>query len=81
MATSGAPAARYDEWADWYEAYVRRERRFGTWNPHGVRARVGAAHLPVGDLLNALTAAGLSIERVAELGRPVPDILAVRCGR
>ena len=61
--------------------YWRRERRFDTWNPQGVRARVGATHLPVGDLLNALTAAGLSIERVAELGRPVPDILAVRCRR
>jgi hypothetical protein len=61
--------------------YWRRERRFDTWNPDGVRARVGATHLPVGDLLNALTAAGLSIERVTELGRPVPDILAVRCRR
>ena len=61
--------------------YWRRERRFDAWTPHGVRARVGAVHLPVGDLLNALTAAGLGIERVVEAGSPVPDILAVRCRR
>jgi len=61
--------------------YWRRERRFDSWNPHGVRARVGATHLPVSDLLNALTEAGLVIERVVEAGGPVPDILAVRCRR
>lgn len=59
--------------------YWRRERRFDAWTPEGVRARVGATHLPVGDLLNALTAAGFGIERVVEGGSPVPDILAVRC--
>jgi SAM-dependent methyltransferase len=61
--------------------YWRKERRFDSWTPHGVRARVGATHLPVSDLLNALTAAGLTIERVLEAGSPVPDILAVRCRR
>jgi SAM-dependent methyltransferase len=61
--------------------YWRRERRFESWNPDGVRARVGATHLPVSDLLNALTEAGLVIERVVEAGGPVPDILAVRCRR
>lgn len=61
--------------------YWRRERSFEAWSPHGVRARVGATHLPVSDLLNALTGAGLVIERVVEAGGPVPDILAVRCRR
>ena len=61
--------------------YWRRERRFDSWAPHGVRARVGATHLPVSELLNALTSAGLIIERVVEAGSPVPDILAVRCSR
>ena len=61
--------------------YWRRERRFDSWTPDGVRARVGATHLPVSDLLNALTEAGLVIERVVEAGAPVPDILAVRCRR
>jgi hypothetical protein len=61
--------------------YWRRERRFDAWTPRGVRARVGATHLPVGDLLNTMTAAGLSIERVIEAGCPVPDVLAIRCRR
>jgi hypothetical protein len=42
---------------------------------------VGATHLPVSELLNALTEAGLIIEQVVEAGSPVPDILAVRCRR
>ena len=61
--------------------YWQRERRFDAWAPHGVRARVGATHLPVSDLLNALVSAGLSPERVLEAGHPVPDILAIRCVR
>jgi SAM-dependent methyltransferase len=61
--------------------YWQRERSFEAWSPHGVRARVGATHLPVSELLNALTGAGLSIERVLEDGGPVPDILAIRCRR
>jgi SAM-dependent methyltransferase len=61
--------------------YWQRERRFDAWAPQGVRARVGATHLPVSDLLNALASAGLTIERVLEAGHPVPDILAIRCRR
>ena len=59
--------------------YWRRERRFEGWSPRGVRVRVGATHLPISDLLNGFTGAGLVIERVAELGHPTPDLLAVRC--
>jgi SAM-dependent methyltransferase len=61
--------------------YWRRERRFDAWSGAGVRAKVGATHLPVSDLLNAFTEAGLAIDHVAESGGPVPDILAVRCIR
>lgn len=61
--------------------YWRRERSFEAWSPRGVRARVGAMHLPPGDLLAAFTGAGLVIEHAAEFGDPVPDILAVRCRR
>ena len=50
--------------------YWRRERRFEAWSARGVRAKVGATHLPLADLLNALTRAGLTIEQVAELGSP-----------
>jgi SAM-dependent methyltransferase len=48
--------------------YGERVRSFDAWTPHGVRARVGAWHVPLADLLNAVTAAGLRIERVAESG-------------
>jgi SAM-dependent methyltransferase len=61
--------------------YWHRERSFDAWSSAGVRARVGATHLPVSELLNAFTEAGLTIERIAESGSPVPDILAVRCVR
>jgi SAM-dependent methyltransferase len=61
--------------------YWNRERSFEAWSPQGVRARVGAVHLPVSELLNALTDAGLTTRLVVELGSPVPDILAVRCTR
>jgi hypothetical protein len=46
-----------------------------------VRTKVGAVHLPLADLLNAFVDAGLTIERVVELGSPTPDVLAVRCIR
>lgn len=59
--------------------YADRERSFRAWNPTGVRARVGAWHVPLADLLNAVTAAGLTLTRVQESGSgPVPDILAFR---
>jgi SAM-dependent methyltransferase len=61
--------------------YWRRERRFDAWSPSGVRAKVGATHLPLSNLLNAFTDAGLVIEQVIELGSPVPSMLAVRCIR
>jgi SAM-dependent methyltransferase len=59
--------------------YWRRERRFEAWSSRGVRAKVGATHLPLADLLNAFTSAGLVVDRVIEAGTPTPDILAVRC--
>ena len=61
--------------------YWHRTRSFEAWSRHGVRARVGALHLPLGELLAAFVSAGLVIDAVAELGHPLPDILAVRCIR
>jgi hypothetical protein len=61
--------------------YWSRERSFEAWAPHGVRAKVGATHLPVSDLMNTFTDAGFAVEHVVEAGTPVPDILAVRCVR
>lgn len=58
--------------------YAERERTFRGWNPNGVRARVGAWHLPLADLLNAVTDVGLTLTRVCESGSgPVPDVLAL----
>jgi SAM-dependent methyltransferase len=51
-------------------------------SPTGLRARVGAVHLPLADLLQAFLDAGLRLERVEEPGTaeyPVP--LAVRAVR
>lgn len=49
------------------------------WWGEFVRKRVGMRHHPLADLLNAFIAAGLTIERVAELGaRPVPVSMAIR---
>ncbi|WBB75431.1 methyltransferase domain-containing protein [Micromonospora sp. WMMD1128] len=62
--------------------YAERERTFRSWNATGVRARVGAWHLPLADLLTAVTAAGLVLDRVVESGSgPVPDILALQATR
>ena len=46
--------------------YGERAFSFDTWCPTGVRARVGAWHVPLADLLNAVTDAGLSLARVVE---------------
>jgi SAM-dependent methyltransferase len=60
------------------ERYADRSHTFDAWCPHGVRARVGAWHVPLADLLNAVTAAGLSIVRTAEAGGSgVADILGL----
>ncbi|MEU0728030.1 class I SAM-dependent methyltransferase [Streptomyces sp. NPDC006140] len=46
-----------------------------SWNTTGVRARLGAWHIPLAELLNGATAADLSIERTAEAGREgVPEL-------
>jgi SAM-dependent methyltransferase len=55
--------------------YADRSRSFDSWTPHGVRVRVGAWHLPIADLLNAVTAAGLRMTRVVEsVTVGVPDV-------
>ncbi|MFI6264129.1 class I SAM-dependent methyltransferase [Micromonospora sp. NPDC051006] len=58
--------------------YAERERSFRAWSAHGVRARVGAWHVPLADLLNAVTAAGLTLTRVTESGPDaIPDLFAL----
>ncbi|MFG2055933.1 class I SAM-dependent methyltransferase [Micromonospora sp. NPDC048930] len=59
--------------------YAERDRSFRSWNQTGVRARVGAWHLPLADLLNAVAAAGLTLTRAEESGPgPLPDLLALQ---
>lgn len=58
--------------------YWRRDRRYDGWSATGVRARVGAVHLPLSDLIMAVTAAELIIDAVTEVGAPTPDVLAIR---
>ena len=51
------------------------------WDPAGVRARVGARHVPLDDLLNAVLEAGLTLERLAESPGDPPGVLAFRARR
>jgi SAM-dependent methyltransferase len=49
-----------------------------SWTDRGVRDKVGASHLPLPSLLHAFTDAGLTPERFAEGGGPVPITLVIR---
>ncbi|MBV9322935.1 MAG: methyltransferase domain-containing protein [Chloroflexi bacterium] len=49
-----------------------------SWTPQGVRARVGASHWPLPELVHAFLDAGLAPERLHEGGKPVPTVLAIR---
>lgn len=64
-------------------SYHRRERRFDSFTPHGVRAKVGAWHTPLPDLLHTALDAGLTLTCVAEDGPPdaVPDIFGFTARR
>lgn len=54
----------------------------GVFNPEGLRAKVGATHLPLGEFITAFTAAGLRIERFGELGEDdYPYLVALRACR
>lgn len=55
--------------------YGDRSRSFDSWSPEGVRVRVGGWHLPLADLLNAITTAGLRLTHTVESGASaVPDV-------
>ncbi|HEU0304981.1 MAG TPA: methyltransferase domain-containing protein [Gaiellaceae bacterium] len=50
--------------------------------PDGLRARVGATHLPLGLFVQAFLDAGFRLERFEELGsREYPYVVALRCRR
>lgn len=48
-----------------------------SWTDQGLRDKVGATHQPLPDLLHAFLDAGLTLERFAEGGAPVPTVLAL----
>jgi SAM-dependent methyltransferase len=50
---------------------------FEAWSPHGVRARVGAWHLPLAGLVHAVIDAGLVLADIIEDGPETPDLLAL----
>jgi ubiquinone/menaquinone biosynthesis C-methylase UbiE len=57
------------------QRYADRSYTLDTWNPSGVRARVGGWHIPLADLLNATMAAGLRLVSTVEGGSGgVPDL-------
>ncbi|MFB8277585.1 class I SAM-dependent methyltransferase [Nocardia colli] len=49
-----------------------------SWTDAGLRDKVGAAHWPLPDLLQAFLDAGLALERFEEGGGPSPTVLALR---
>jgi len=76
--------------ADWSDrsrvvltpGYNQAVHSFEAWSPHGVRARIGAWHLPLAGLVDAILAAGLSISRLTEIGPDeLPDLLGIAATR
>jgi hypothetical protein len=58
-----------------------RHRPHPWWRPGGVRERLGVGHVPLAEMFNAITGAGLRIERVREpRAEAVPFALAILAG-
>jgi SAM-dependent methyltransferase len=65
----------------WYRRTGRYEDAPGV-TPQGLRARVGAAHLPLAEFLQAFLDPGFALERIEEPGpRDYPHVIALRCRR
>lgn len=77
--------ARAEGIPDLHTGYLESRRYFeapGILNPEGLRARVGALHLPLGALVRAFLDAGLALERFEErAGDEYPAVLALRWRR
>jgi SAM-dependent methyltransferase len=66
---------------DWYRRAGRYEDAPGV-TPQGLRARVGASHLPLAEFLQTFLDAGFVLERVEEPGSwDFPIAIAIRCRR
>jgi SAM-dependent methyltransferase len=67
--------------AGWYRRVGRYQDAPGV-TPTGLRARVGATHLPLAEFLEAFLDPGFKLERVEEPGfRDYPHVIALRCRR
>lgn len=64
-----------------HPGYLNGHWTRASWTDQGVRARVGATHRPLPELLHAFLDAGLTLERFAESGEPTPVVLAVSARR
>ena len=65
-----------------YRPARRYQEAPGVGNPEGLRARVGAVHLPLGVLVQAFAGAGFRIEQLEELGeQDYPYVVALRARR
>ena len=62
-------------------AYHETALSFRGWDPAGARAKVGARHVPLADLVNGLLDAGLTLERALESEGEPPSLLALRARR
>jgi SAM-dependent methyltransferase len=49
-----------------------------SWTDQGVRAKVGATHRPLPELIHAFLDAGLTLERFSESGEPTPIVLTIK---
>ena len=61
------------------DSYDRTERRFESFTTQGVRNRIGAWHVPMAAMLNAVIGAGLHLVETVEVGgeNQVPDAFAL----
>jgi ubiquinone/menaquinone biosynthesis C-methylase UbiE len=65
--------------AGWYRRPGRYEEAPGI-SPTGLRAKVGAVHLPLAELVQSFTDAGFTLEQIEEPGsRDYPIAIALRC--
>lgn len=58
--------------------YLDRHWTTDSWTDQGLRDKVGAAHWPLAELMNAFGDAGLRLERFSEGGEPTPTMFAAR---
>ena len=65
--------------AGWYRQSGRYDEAPGI-SPTGLRAKVGATHLPLAEFLQAFLDAGFALEQVEEPGSgDYPIAIALRC--